>query len=133
MQAPPNTVLSAPRRDVRLLFATRMIRLFGYGLLSVVLVLHLTAASLSESEIGLLLTLTLLGDAVISLFITTWADRLGRRRMLLVSAALMSLAGAIFATSSSFGWLLAAATIGVISPSGNEVGPFLAVKIDLAN
>ncbi len=128
MQAPPHTFVSAPRRDVRLLFATRMLRLFGYGFLSVVLVLHLAAASLSESEIGLLLTLTLLGDAVISLFITTWADRLGRRRMLLVSAALMSLAGAIFATSSSFGWLVVAATIGVISPSGNEVGPFLAVE-----
>jgi len=111
-----------------LLFATRMIRLFGYGFLSVVLVLHLTAVGLSESEIGLLLTLTLLGDAVISLFITTRADRMGRRRMLLASAALMVFSGVVFATSRSFGLLLVAATVGVISPSGNEVGPFLAVE-----
>jgi len=113
---------------VRLLFATRMVRLFGYGLLSVVLVLHLSAAGLTDSEIGLLLTLTLLGDGVISLFITTRADRLGRRRMLLVSAVLMILAGVFFAGASSFALLLLAATIGVISPSGNEVGPFLAVE-----
>lgn len=111
-----------------MLFATRMIRLFGYGFLSVVLVLHLTAVGLSESEIGLLLTLTLLGDAVISLFITTRADRMGRRRMLLASAALMVFSGVVFATSRSFGLLLVAATVGVISPSGNEVGPFLAVE-----
>ena len=73
-------------RDVRLLFATRIVRMFAYGLLSVVLVLHLAAAGLSESQIGLLLTLTLLGDTAISLFITTRADRIGRRRMLMASA-----------------------------------------------
>jgi MFS family permease len=105
-----------------------MVRLFGYGLLSVVLVLHLTAAGLSERQIGLLLTLTLLGDAGISLFITTRADRMGRRRMLIVSAVLMVLAGVVFASTRSFGLLLLAATVGVISPSGNEVGPFLAVE-----
>lgn len=120
----------AKRRDrnVRLLFATRMVRLFGYGLMSVVLVLHLTAVGLTESEIGLLLTLTLLGDAALSLFITTRADRLGRRRMLIVSAVLMVVAGVVFASTRSFALLLLAATVGVISPSGNEVGPFLAVE-----
>ena len=114
--------------DVRLLFATRIVRLFAYGLVSVVLVLHLAAAGLSESQIGLLLTLTLLGDAGISLWITTRADRAGRRRMLLLGAALMVVAGVLFASTRSFVLLLLAATFGVISPSGNEVGPFLAVE-----
>ncbi len=115
-------------RDVRLLFTTRIVRLFAYGLVSVVLVLHLAAAGLSESQIGLLLTLTLLGDAGISLWITTRADRAGRRRMLLLGAALMVVAGVLFASTRSFVLLLLAATFGVISPSGNEVGPFLAVE-----
>ncbi|MBN2574919.1 MAG: MFS transporter [Deltaproteobacteria bacterium] len=115
-------------RDVRLLFATRILRMFGYGLLSVVLALHLTAAGLSEAQIGLLLTLTLMGDTAISLLITTRADRAGRRRMLVASALLMVMAGALFASTRSFWLLLLAATIGVISPSGNEVGPFLAVE-----
>ena len=115
-------------RDVRLLFTTRIVRLFAYGLVSVVLVLHLAAAGLSESQIGLLLTLTLLGDAAISLWITTRADRAGRQRMLLLGALLMILAGALFASTRSFWLLLLAATFGVISPSGNEVGPFLAVE-----
>ncbi len=115
-------------RDVRLLFATRILRLFAYGLVSVVLVLHLAAAGLSDNQIGLLLTLTLLGDAAISLGITTRADRAGRRRMLLLGALLMVLAGVLFAVTRSFWLLLLAATFGVISPSGNEVGPFLAVE-----
>ena len=118
----------ARSRDIRMLFATRILRMFAYGLISVVLVLHLAAAGLSESQIGLLLTLTLLGDTGISLFITTRADRAGRRHMLLAGALLMVLAGTIFALTRSFWLLLLAATIGVISPSGNEVGPFLAVE-----
>ncbi len=114
--------------DVGLLFAARGLRLFGYGFLSVVLVLYLVASGLSEKQIGLLLTLTLLGDAVLSLWITTQADRIGRRRMLLAGAALMVFAGVLFALTRSFVPLLFAATIGVISPSGNEVGPFLAIE-----
>ncbi len=124
----PPVALPILSPDVRLLFATRIVRLFAYGLVSVVLVLHLTAAGLSEGQIGLLLTLTLLGDAGISLWITTRADRAGRRRMLLLGAALMVVAGALFASTRSFFLLLLAATFGVISPSGNEVGPFLAVE-----
>jgi len=119
--------MAAPR-DVALLFATRSVRLFAYGLLSVVLVLHLAAAGLSQARIGLLLSLTLLGDTALSLWITTRADRAGRRRMLELGAALMVLAGLLFAASADFWILLLAATIGIISPAGNEVGPFLAVE-----
>jgi MFS family permease len=118
----------AARRDLAVLFATRAVRLFAYGFLSVVLVLHLAAAGLDEARIGLLLTLTLLGDTALSLAITTRADRVGRRRMLLLGAALMIFAGALFASTTSFVLLLVAATVGVISPAGNEVGPFLAIE-----
>ncbi|MBI5543818.1 MAG: MFS transporter [Deltaproteobacteria bacterium] len=115
-------------RDVPVLFATRILRLFAYGFLSVVLALYLAAAGLTEGEIGLLLTLTLVGDTAISLWITTSADRIGRKRMLIAGAALMVFAGVLFAVTQSFWLLLLAATIGVISPSGNEVGPFLAIE-----
>src|SRR5262249_22957822 len=63
-----------------------------------------------------------------SLGITTTADRVGRKRMLLAGAALMVLGGAGFAATGSFVPLLLAATVGVISPSGNEVGPFLPIE-----
>lgn len=115
-------------QDGYLLFSTRIMRLFAYGFLSVVLVLYLAQVGLSEVQIGLLLTLTLVGDTAISLWITTHADRVGRKRMLIVGAGLMLFAGALFALTRSFVFLLAAATIGVISPSGYEVGPFLALE-----
>jgi MFS family permease len=136
------------RRDIRLLFAARSVRMFGYGLLAVVLVLYLDAIGLTGGGIGLLLTLTLLGDVLISLWLTTHADRLGRRRVLLVGAILLLAAGLVFAATPVllvgailllaaglvfaatpvFVVLLVAATVGVISPSGNEVGPFLAIE-----
>ncbi len=115
-------------RDVALLFVTRGVRMFAYGSLSVVLVLYLTALGLSGTETGLLLTLTLLGDAAVSLWLTTHADRIGRRRVLVVGAGLMLVAGLCFIATPVYAVLVVAATIGVISPSGNEVGPFLAVE-----
>ena len=86
-------------RDTRLLFATRFIRLFAYGSLSVVLVFYLVGLGLSEQQVGVLLTLTLVGDTAISLAITTRADRMGRRRMLIVGALLMTGAGLVFAST----------------------------------
>jgi MFS family permease len=115
-------------RDGWLLFATRCSRMFAYGLLSVVLVLYLVEVGLKEWEIGLLLSLTLAGDMAISLWLTTTADRLGRRRTLIVGAILMLLAGVAFVSTGNFLLLVVAATIGVISPSGNEIGPFLSVE-----
>lgn len=122
---PSNARLDA---DGRLLFLTRAARMFSYGFLSVVLVLYLAGLGFSEGRIGLLLTLTLVGDTLISLWITLHADRLGRKKMLLVGAALMVAAGIPFALSGDFTVLVLAATFGVISPSGNEVGPFLAIE-----
>ncbi len=128
---PSHLTAPAPRTltpDGRLLFLTRCVRLFAYGSLAVILVLYLRAIGLTEGQVGVLLTLILLGDTAVSLWITTAADRLGRRRMLVAGSALMALAGVLFALTENFWLLLLAGTVGVISPSGNEVGPFLSVE-----
>lgn len=128
LDLPEAQALTTLSHDGRLFFATRIIRLFAYGLLSVVLVLYLTQLGLDEAYVGLLLSFTLAGDAVISLWITTHADRIGRKRMLIVGAGLMVFAGVIFGVTDQFLLLTLAAIIGTISPSGNEVGPFLAIE-----
>jgi MFS family permease len=116
------------QRDVALLFSARSVRLFAYGALSVVLALYLSEAGLTEVQIGLIFTLTLAGDAAISLWITTTADRIGRKRMLILGAGLMILAGAVFSITGNILLLMIAAIVGVISPSGNEIGPFLSLE-----
>jgi MFS family permease len=114
--------------DGYILFGTRVIRMFAYGFLSVVLALYFAKLGLSEGLIGLLLSVTLIGDAAVSLWMTTTADRVGRRRILMAGAALMLFAGVLFAVTDQVALLLIAAIIGVISPSGYEVGPFLPVE-----
>ena len=121
-------VLRTLSSDGWLLFVTRFARLFAYGSLSVILVFYLIGLGLTEGQAGLVLTLTLVGDVVVSLYLTTRADRIGRRRMLIVGSILMTAAGLAFACTSNLLFLVIAGTIGVISPSGNEVGPFLSIE-----
>ncbi len=125
---PETQALSGLNADGRLLFATRAVRMFAFGALSVVLALYLSSLGFVEAQIGLLLTLTLAGDAAISLWISSVADRIGRKRMLMLGAGLMVAAGIAFALTGNFIVLTIAAIIGTISPSGNEVGPFLALE-----
>jgi MFS family permease len=116
------------RADIVRLFSTRIARMFAYGFVSVALALYLADVGLTAAEIGLLFSLTLVGDAVISLGLTTTADRVGRRRMLVIGAALMVLGGVVFALTKNIVLLAGAAIIGVISPSGYEIGPFLSIE-----
>ena len=114
--------------DVILLFCARTLRLFAYGLLSVVLMLYLVELGFSDGEAGGMLTLTMLGDAGVSLWMTVHADRLGRRRMLVAGGVLMAFAGVMFVMTRNPVLLVIAAIVGVISPGGKDIGPFLAIE-----
>jgi MFS family permease len=116
------------RGDIPILFSTRILRLFSYGFLSVILAFYLIAIGLDERGVGLMFTFTLVGDAGVSLWLTTSADRIGRRRMLFLGAMLMVLAGLVFLLTRNPLFLTLAAIFGVISPSGNEIGPFLSIE-----
>jgi MFS family permease len=114
--------------DVYILILARYIRLVAYGAVALILALYFRELGFTDSQIGLFMTLTLLGDVFISLLLTLIADSIGRRTILLGGAIAMATSGAVFATTSNYVALLSAAIIGVISPSGNEIGPFRAVE-----
>jgi len=114
--------------NARILFVTRAVRTFAYGLLAVILALFLAERGFSDAGIGLVFTATLIGDALLSLGVGAVADRIGRRRVLVASSLLVVLAGAVFATTENAAILTLAAIIGTISPSGSEVGPFLSIE-----
>ncbi|KAH8817093.1 major facilitator superfamily domain-containing protein [Xylogone sp. PMI_703] len=114
--------------DVKLLCLQRFVRLFAYGGSTLVLVAYQNALGISQARTGLFMTLTLVGDILISFFLTLTADALGRRAILALGAALMCGSGVVFALSGNYWVLLLAAIVGVISPSGNEIGPFRAIE-----
>lgn len=103
--------------------------MFSFGFLSVMLVLYLSALDYSDPNIGLMFTLTLLGDAIISLFLTSHADKFGRKKTLIIGSGLSIMTGFLFATQKQFYIMLFAGVVGVISPSGNEIGPFMAIEL----
>ncbi|GAA5999583.1 uncharacterized protein JCM10292_004247 [Rhodotorula paludigena] len=106
------------RRDLFLLVVSRFIRMLGFGAIAPILVLYLNLLGFTDRSVGLFLSLTLAGDVALSLVISWLADSIGRRRF-------------VFYLSRNYVVLLVAAALGVISPSGNEVGPFSSVEVGI--
>jgi MFS family permease len=121
------TSLYHSSRDTKLLCLQRFTRMFAYGCSTLILVVYLSALHVSETKIGLFMTLTLIGDTLISFVLTLFADALGRKSILAVGSLLMTGSGVVFASCGNYWALLAAAVVGVISP---RYGLFLALACD---
>ena len=116
-------------RDAVLVILARSCRMIAYGSSSLVLSLFLASLpGVSDARIGLFMTLTLAGDVVLSLALTLLADRLGRRRTLLLGALMMIASGTAFALFENYWVLLLAAVVGVLSATGGDFGPFRAIE-----
>lgn len=120
--------VKATGRDSWLIIVSRCSRMFAYGGTSLIFALFFSALDFSDFYIGLFMTLTLLGDVALSLLLTLIADRVGRRRILLLGSALMVLSGATFVLVDNYWILLAAAVVGVVSANGSDLGPFRAIE-----
>lgn len=114
--------------DAYLIILSRCFRMFAYGAISLIIALFFSALKFSDFYIGLFMTLTLLGDVLFSVLLTLVADKVGRRRVLLLGSVLMVLSGATFALFDNFWILLTAAVLGVVSATGGDFGPFRAIE-----
>jgi predicted MFS family arabinose efflux permease len=118
----------ATGRDAWLIILARTCRMFAYGTNSLILALFFSELQFTDYQIGLFMTLTMVGDVFLSVLLTQIADRLGRRRVLLVGSLLMVSSGLIFALFDNFWILLFGAVVGVISATGGDFGPFRAIE-----
>lgn len=122
------TSLNATGRDAYIIISLRSLRMFTAGIPSLILALFFSSLKFPDSRIGVFMTLTLLGDVMLSLVLTLVADKLGRRRMLFMGSVMMAFSGVVFALSENFWILLTAAVFGIISVTGGDCGPFRAVE-----
>jgi MFS family permease len=106
----------------------RAIRSFGYGFTSILLGITLASAGFSTFEVGLVLTVALVGDIIAIILVALFADRIGRRRVLVLLALLMAGSGLAFAFSRNLFILLLAAFFGTLSPSSADNAPFAAIE-----
>lgn len=116
------------QRDARLIVLMRGLRSFSYGLLAVLLSVALSRTGFSPVAIGILITVSLIGDFVGTYLIGLFADRWGRRRVLFILALLMVATGLVFGLVTVYGVLLAAAFFGTLGTSASETAPFLPIE-----
>lgn len=114
--------------DGKLILSARVIRTFAYGFLSIVLAIYLKLLGFNDVLIGVVLTATLVNSVIFTLIASFYADRIGRRKTLIIYAALMSIAGAIFLSTENYFALIAAALVGTINVTGSETGAFLSIE-----
>jgi MFS family permease len=115
-------------KDGKLLLTARILRTFGYGFLSVVLAIYLKLLGFNDILIGLLLGATLVNSVVFTLIASIFADKIGRRKTLIVYAILMSASGTVFVLTENYFALFLAALIGTINVTGSETGAFLSIE-----
>ncbi len=115
------------RAAARLILVMRGLRQFAYGLLAVILGVVLADEGFSPAAIGVLITVSLLGDMAGTYVIGLFADSWGRRRALALLALLMAATGAIFGLVTSYPVLLVAAFFGTLGTTASETAPFLPI------
>jgi MFS family permease len=115
-------------KDGKLVLAARVIRTFAYGFLSIVLAIYLKLIGFNDILIGLVLAATLVNSVIFTLIASLYADRIGRRKILVIYAILMSIAGFVFLVTDSYVALIAAALVGTINVTGSETGAFLSIE-----
>lgn len=119
--------LSSKRKDFILLFVARALRMFSYGMIAIVMINNLNLKGFTGTEIGILNFAVIVGDIVVSLILTTKADKFGRKNTLIIGAILKLITGIFYAYSANLIVLIIMGIVGVISVTGTEIGPFLPI------
>src|SRR5438270_9084114 len=115
------------RGDAQLILLMRGLRSLAYGLLAVILGVVLAGEGFSPVAIGVLITISLLGDMVGTYVIGLVTDTWGRRRMLALLALIMAATGVVFGLVTSYPVLLLAAFFGTLGTTASETAPFLPI------
>lgn len=115
-------------RDGKLLLGARIVRTFSYGFLSVILAIYLKLVGFDDILVGIVLTSTLVNSVFFNLLSSAYADKIGRKNILIIYAALMIASSVIFFVTSNYVALVIAALVGTINVTGSEVGAFLSLE-----
>jgi MFS family permease len=120
---PPGTSADA----LRILMA-RGARAFGDGFVALLLPIYLVERGFSALAIGAIVTGTLIGTAVMTLWVGWIANRHSRRLLLLAAAVLMAATGAGFAVVINFWPLLVIAIVGTMNPTSGDASIFVPLE-----
>src|ERR1041385_1789760 len=115
-------------RDAVRILAARGLRAFGDGCVSLLVPIYLLQLGFSALEIGAIVTSTLIGTALVTLWAGMVANRYSVRRLLLAAALLMIATGAGVAMTTAFWPLLLIAFVGTMNPTSGDASIFLPLE-----
>ena len=114
--------------DALRILAARGVRAFGDGYVALLLPIYLVELGYSALAIGAIVTSTLIGTALLTLWVGWIANRHSRRLLLLAAAVLMAVTGAGFAVITDFWPLLVIAFVGTMNPTSGDASIFVPLE-----
>ncbi len=108
--------------NVLLLYVARGVRGFGDGFATIILPAYLTAIGYDIIQIGVVLTASLLGTALLTFLIGAIAPRHDLRTLMLTGAGIMTLTGLAFPSFQYIAFIAVVAFVGTINPSTGDIG-----------
>ncbi len=115
-------------RDLLLIYIAAFLRALSVGLTGVILGLYLARAGFSATAIGIVVAAGLAGSALATLLASFRADRMGRRRTLILFSLLAAVGGFAFPLAGTFPALLGLAFLGMVNGMGRDRGPASALE-----
>src|SRR6516164_7661659 len=114
--------------DAIRILAARGVRAFGDGFVALLLPIYLFDLGFSAFAIGAIVCGTLVGTALLTLWVGLIANRHSLRRLLLAASLLMASTGAGFAATTAFWPLLVIAFVGTMNPTSGDASVFLPLE-----
>jgi predicted MFS family arabinose efflux permease len=121
-------VAASGSSDARRILVARGLRAFGDGFVALLVPIYLLELGFSALAIGAIVTSTLIGTALLTLWAGMVANRYSVRRLLLAAALLMAATGAAFAVTTAFWPLLLIAFVGTMNPTSGDASIFLPLE-----
>jgi MFS family permease len=119
---------SGTSADALYVLAARGMRAFGDGFVALLLPIYLVELGFGALAIGAIVTSTLIGTALLTLWVGWIANRCSRRLLLLAAAILMTATGAGFAVITNFWPLLVIAFVGTMNPTSGDASIFVPLE-----
>ena len=114
--------------DALRVLAARAVRAFADSFVALLLPIYLLELGFSAFAIGVIVCGTLIGTALLTLWVGMIANRHSRRRLLLAASLLMAATGVGFAGTTAFWPLLLIAFVGTINPTSGDASVFLPLE-----
>jgi MFS family permease len=119
---------SGASTDAIRILGARAFRAFGDGFVALLLPIYLSDLGFSSLSIGVIVASSLIGTAVLTLWVGWVANQYSRRRLLLAATLLMATTGVGFVITQAFWVILVISFVGTINPTSGDASIFLPLE-----